>query len=713
MNRKLQVILGLIVCVAALVLMAVPVFAEGPATFPRNNMAPEGPYARDATVAMLGEKEIAVRRAAAVVGSAAATNASPAGLPAVVGEEITVSVADIGLNVEYDQAFVVVMDGVHGIILVEKAAYDSFDGANYYFPNPYGDDSEPWLRSQDVITQAQLAYLLDQFDTVIYPTNTAMFGEPLPRGDEGQKVWILIHNIRDEAYYDPTAGSYVAGYFSASEDAVNNKNMMHIDSYDWANRTGPDAAQPYLYESTFAHEFQHLIHFDVDPDEESWVDEGLANMAAYFCGYGHPSGHIAYYLVYHPVTALTFFSNGLESYGASYLFQLYLYEKYGGAAFSSALVQEQANGIEGVQNTLAAMGYGVTFDQVFDDWTIANYVDDTRKSGGKYGYETLQIGTMDTWGYTIPYALANFWQGPSFPTPFAVTGDWLAGTVPQPYTAHYYAFNNQKAATEFIDGEDFAGTPDPDGAYLWYSGAEAWAWRSFYQTFAIPATGATLTFNTAYDIEEDWDYGYVEVHDLDTDEWYTLYADGTVDYVAQAQDNPNTPNDREPAAYEFAGRWHAFTGNSGGWIPVTMDLSPFAGHSIDLYFTAWQDGAFTLQMMYVDDIAIPEIGFFDDVEAGPGGWTSTGWTVSDGKFANGFGVVTIDTKWVSQARYPEPAANNAMRLHSQKRLTTDPVTQMGTAKIGATPVKSGRVQVAIVSNHADHLLTSDYVFGVQ
>ena len=41
-----------------------------------------------------------------------------------------------------------------------------------------------------------------------------------------------------------------------------------------------------------------------------------------------------------------------------------------------------------------------------------------------------------------------------------------------------------------------------------------------------------------------------------------------------------------------------------------MDLTPFADHTIDLYFTTWQDGAFTLQMMYVDDISIPEIGFF-------------------------------------------------------------------------------------------------------
>ncbi len=129
----------------------------------------------------------------------------------------------------------------------------------------------------------------------MWPAVTTVYGEPLERGDEGQKVWILIHNIRDASYYFPGQTSYIAGYFSASEDAENNKNMMHIDSYDWENRVGPGVARPYLYEGVFAHEFEHLVHFDIDPDEPSWVDEGLADLAGYLCGYGHSSGHIMYY----------------------------------------------------------------------------------------------------------------------------------------------------------------------------------------------------------------------------------------------------------------------------------------------------------------------------------------------------------------------------------------------------------------------------------
>ena len=381
--------------------------------------------------------------------------------------------------------------------------------------------------------------------------------------------------------------------------------------------------------------------------------------------------------------------------------------------FISALVQEQANGIEGIENTLAAFGKRETFDEIYDNWTIANYIDDTHKGGGKYGYDTLDIGTIDSWGYSIEYALSNLWWGPPDEAPFAVPSSWFFGIEPQPYTAHYFRFNNGTEVNAMLDGDDFSGTTANSGTYEWYSDAEAWAWRSFYQTFDIPAGGATLNFSTFFEIEPDWDYGYVEVYDQDTGEWYTLNAPGTVNYVAHPQDNPNTPDGREPTAYEAAGRWHAFTGSSGGWVPVSMDLSPFAGHTIDLYFTSWQDGAFTLQMMYIDDISISEIGFFDDVEAGEDGWASTGWYVTDGILDNGFGLVAIDTKWVPTARYPEPAGNSAMQLHKVAAMKVDGVTQSGELSIPETPTDSGRVHVTIVGNHADHILSSHYDLVVE
>ena len=661
------------------------------------------------------------------------------GSPATQGDEIIVSVSDDYLGESYDETFVVVADGASGIILVEKAAFDALYDGYYHFSNPNGDDSEPWLRSEDLISPVQLQYLLDEFDNNIYEAVTSVFGDLNPRGTEGQKVWVLIHNIRDDAYYLPEATSYIAGYFSSSENTINDKNMFHIDSYDWQNRVGPDGARPHLYEGTFAHEFEHMVHFDVDPDEPSWVDEGLADLAGYLSGYGHSSGHIANYLVYHDTTSLTFWGGGLEDYGASYLFQLYLYEKYGGATFVSALVDDQANGIEGIQNNLPT---GVTFDEVYDAWTIAVYHDDLAL-GSLYGFDTLDIGTEDTWRYSIRYVLDNMiFGGPTVPP-----GGYLGSA--KPYTAQYYRFGTKKDEIPvliYVEGETTSG-PGPYGGsgFSWSSGVGAWSWRGISQTFDLTSyTEVTLDFYTYFEIEYDWDYGYVEVYVHGVDEWYTLndpsvvmYDDDgnlvpMVDYNAYDQDNPNTPDGREPTAYEDAGRWHAFTGDSGGWIPVSMDLTPFAGHIIDLYFTTWQDGAFTLQMMYVDNINITADGIYEleydnvpdevltDWDATPNFEGGGSWSISLAFAENNWQATYIET-------FKEPTKRNRKGDHpSEERelfsmqhiaMFEDiswfpyygPTVQMGQLVVISSPAVNRESMVLILSNRKDHILPGGFI----
>ncbi len=695
-----------------------------------------GPYAMDATPEMIGEKEVAIRKRAAEVGSAIATGASLIGEPVVVGESIIISVSDMGIDVDYNETFVVLMDGVNGIILIEEDAYNNYEDATdeYVFANPF----DVW-REEDRISTTQLTNLLTEFDTNIYPTVTGIFGPLGLRGDpeDAHKVWVLIHNIRDESYYDPAQTSYVAGYFSASENSIENKNMFHIDSYDWENRVGPDGARPYLYEGTFAHEFEHMVHFDQDPDEPSWVDEGLADLAGYLCGYGHSSGHLAYYLVYHDTTALTFWGGGLEDYGASYLFQLYLYEKYGGVAFVSALVQEQANGIEGIQNTLPT---GVLFDDVYEAWTIAVYLDDITL-GSPYGFDTLDIGTEDTWRYSIRWVLDNFISsGLTIPP-----GGWLGAA--KPYTAEYYRFGTKKDDVPvliYVEGETTSGPGPYSGEFSWASGVGAWSWRSISQTFDLFGySDVTLDFYTYFEIEMDWDYGYVEVYDQDTEEWYTLndplvemyddYGDlvPMLDYIAHAQDNPNTDDGREPTAYDDAGRWHAFSGDSGGWIPVSMNLTLFAGHVIDLYFTTWQDGAFTLQQMYVDNILITADGnpiYFDDVpDEIPAGWDTTpnfdgggSWSISVAYAENNWQATYIET-------FKEPTKRNRKgdnpseerELVSMEQISMyeapslfpfyGPTVQMGQLVVMGSPAVNTESQVLILSNRKDHILPAGYI----
>ncbi len=135
-----------------------------------------------------------------------------------------------------------------------------------------------------------------------------------------------------------------------------------------------------------------------------------------------------------------------------------------------------------------------------------------------------------------------------------------------------------------------------------------------------------------------------------------------------------------------------------------MDLIGFADHTIDIHFRLWQDGAFTLINMFVDDISIPEIGFSDDVESGEEGWISTGWIISDGIFPNGFGMTVFDYK---ESRLE----NNPMTLHGVWTMTVDPVTQSGSMMVPATPYKSRRLSIAVCSNHADHIIGQSYTMG--
>jgi len=191
-----------------------------------------------------------------------------------------------------------------------------------------------------------------------------------------------------------------------------------------------------------------------------------------------------------------------------------------------------------------------------------------------------------------------------------------------------------EGATSSVISETFfirarVGVPPPrSGLYEWYSDGALYSWFRLKQTFDIPETGATLKFWSYYEIEEDWDYGYVEVHDLDTDEWSTLPGLMTVSTLPERQNNPNCPVGFEPTTYYDTGRWNAFTGFSGDSYEEEMDLTPFANHTIELCFTYWTDPYVQELGWYIDDIEIPEIGFFDDVESGPNGWTYNGWDIT-------------------------------------------------------------------------------------
>jgi hypothetical protein len=610
-----------------------------------------------------------------------------------------------------------------------------FDDDEWHFYYNWSDNGYRfWPGYHDIIYGKNITYVLDQFDNNIHQKDTYLFGNyayrPGPEGDG--KIQILIFNIRDGLFWDPVnAPWFIEGYFWDFASNLNNANIIHIDTYQWYRRLGPspqpDPAgyepRPFEYEGTFAHEFQHLIHHDIDPDELSWVDEGLAQLAMYYCGYGFPVSDLEEYFAYWWDTSLAIWQGELSNYGIVFLWSFYMYEHYGGRAFIWDLIHEQANGIAGYNNVLAAHGFTKTFDDIFQDWAIANYIDDTSFAGGIYGYYALNIPSADTYGWSIPYSMA-YWDReyrkffntmPQLEGEVQVGWPFPYGTT-LPYTVNYVAFTGlgAHALALAFNGADYVGIFPHSPTHEWYSDTANYAWYRLKQTFVIPSTGAMLTFWTNYGFEQDWDYGYVEVHDLDTDQWYTLPGTKTVTTLINnyGTDNPNCPNSLEPTAYYDASRWNAFTGSSGGWYQEQMSLTPFAGHAIELYFTEWQDPAVTEMGWYIDDISIAVLGFSDNVESGPNGWTANnGWYITTGIVENDFKVNLIQSLQISDVH------DGSFGLTAIVPFTLDDATETGSGLYPMINTKlvqyDSLVMIMALQPGFEHTFASTYRFYYQ
>ncbi|MHA2037573.1 MAG: hypothetical protein ACW98X_14145, partial [Promethearchaeota archaeon] len=596
---------------------------------------------------------------------------------------------------------------------------------------------------KDAITGLDLLEILAEFDNNIHETCVEYFGmynnnpaeRPGPYGDG--TIQIMIFNMRDEFFYDPdNALGFTAGYFWSDIADYLGTNAFHMDTYQWWRRQGetppmvdPVTAHDYAadgisvlawqYEGTFAHEFQHLIHHDRDPDELSWVNEGCSTLAEWLCGYGFPSGHIEEYLLWFWDTPLVIWEGYLADYGVSFLWAYYMYEHYGGAEVLWDLVQDQANGIAGWENALAANDIHRSFDQIFQDWCIANYLDDPSFCGGRYGYFGLDIPSDDSYGMSIQLAM-ELWD-----SWYAGTGyfEWFVDKYPHdgayilvgrglPYTASYVEFTKTPKLFEIdFDGDDYSGAVPTSGSYNWYSNGEAWSWFTLSQEFTIPETGATLQFSNYFSIEEDWDYGYVEVFVPDVG-WTTLQGLGTTTHYAYWQNNSYTPDEREPFFYNETGTWNAFTGDSGGLYTEVMDLTDFAGETIELSFTYWTDGYSLGSGWYIDDIAIPEMGFFDDCET-TGAWTvNYGWALNDEIIYNDFEVAIIKTTTIYKK-----SGDVYKTLNRINRMHLDDDTEEGKHLLWMFK-KGGHITttaVMVVANQPgyEHTFGAGYTFSAQ
>jgi hypothetical protein len=435
------------------------------------------------------------------------------------------------------------------------------------------------------ITCEQAAYLLDEFDNNMYPVESAFFGTAdfhdgtyslleawgyVPPGyyaDTAGKQVVLVSNIGDDNYYDPDYPNYIAGFYSSTFEAYFDRNIMSIDSHQWEERVGPDGARPYLYEGVFAHEYQHLLHDDYDPDEENFVNEGLSMFAEFLTGYVHGNDAYSTFEALPENSLVAWGDQGgreiVADYGIVFLYQMYLYEKFG-QEFIQAEFNDPANGMWSLEGLLA--GVGTNFADVYHDFSVAVLIDTEDEYGFEFGDVAIDIGHK---GKRNPDA---------YDTPGA-----------PPWGTDYYLLWGYESLVGFeFNGVPFNPAPWSSDGDVLYSGT-----GDLIDNFLIFETtgGGTLSFDTYWDIEDYWDFGFVQVS-----------TDGGYTWTSLA--NAETTSSHDPSAHpNIVANLPGLTGWSGDWVTLSYDLSGYTG-DILVAFRYMTDWATTYEGWFIDNIYV-------------------------------------------------------------------------------------------------------------
>jgi hypothetical protein len=291
----------------------------------------------------------------------------------------------------------------------------------------------------------------------------------------------------------------------------------------------------------------------------------------------------------------------------------YFLDRFGEEA-TQALVAHPANGTAGFEAVLDELDTGLTFEDVFADWRVANYLDDASLAGGRYGYEDLDPSPLKLDETHARYPVQR------------------ATTVHQ-YGADYVELEGQgDVVIEFTGSTQVRLIPNEahSGHYQWYSNRGDDSDMRLTRAFDLSElTTATLQAWLWYDIEEHWDYAYVAASGDGGETWDLLEGRYTTTF--------------NPQGNSFG---QAYTGVSGGeepqWVLEEIDLSAYAGREVLLRFEYITDDAVNHVGFAVDDIVIPELGYAYDAETGDDGWNGEGFIRTDNILPQRFIVQVIE-----------------------------------------------------------------------
>ncbi|HSG26377.1 MAG TPA: hypothetical protein VLA32_09685 [Anaerolineales bacterium] len=455
-----------------------------------------------------------------------------------------------------------------------------------------------WIEDGVSYRQNDLDTLVFEFEEQIYPTTREFFGSEWNPGIDGDPHIFIL--------YVSGIGVRTAGYFS-SADSLHPLAHEYSNAHELFvfNADNSPLDEPYTY-GVLAHEFQHMIHWYWDRNEYSWVNEGFSELSTLLNGYD--PGGFDYYFASNPDIQLTDWPNHSGSttphYGASFLFMTYFMDRMG-RQVSQQFMAHPENGLASIDLLFEEIsakdprtGTPITADDLVLDWALTNYILDEDVWDGRYYY-------------------------PSYPeAPQVFETESFYGCQPgnQPRTVSQYGTDYIRLVCSGSHTLRFEGAlktallPQTahSGDFSFWSNKGDESDMTLTREFDFTGVSGPLTFSywTWYDIETDYDYVYL-----------LASTDGTTWEILQ------TPSgtDQDPSGNSYGWGYNDVSGGDGSWIEEQVDLSTYAGQRVWLRFEYITDAAVNGEGLLLDDLSIPEIGYFSDLEEDAGGWEPEGF----------------------------------------------------------------------------------------
>jgi hypothetical protein len=389
-----------------------------------------------------------------------------------------------------------------------------------------------------------------------------------------------------------------------------------------------------------------MIQNASDRNDVSWMNEGFAEVGAFLNGYD--IGGADWLYVQNPDLQLnTWVDNASPDfsahYGQSFLYLTYFLDRFGEEA-SKALTNNPENDLPSVDETLADLsitdpdtGDVITADDVFMDWAVAMHLMDESVGDGRYTYK-------------------NYPNAPQVTATESLSGcpQSLSSTVNQ-YGIDYYNINCEGDYTLHFNGSTVVGllpVSANSGSYMFWSNRGDESDMTLTREFDFTGVSGPINmlFAMWHDLETDYDYVFLEAS-TDGESWEIL----------------TTPSGtgEDPSGNSYG--W-GFNGQTNGWVTEEVDLSQFAGQTVQIRFEYVTDAALNGEGFLLDDLRIDAINYQEDFEAGSGDWEAAGFVHVENTLPQTYRLTLItkgDTTTVTQIPLnPDQTAEIPLSLNS-------------------------------------------------